>query len=623
MKEELSKWIAKSVKDITEEEIMNLLEIPPEVQMGDFSLPCFLLAKKIHKSPMIIAKEIKEALERGYGKEEYIVKMQTVQGYLNFYLKPEYYIRKIMLEAIQFEYGESNCGQGKTICMDYSSPNIAKNFHVGHLRTTIIGNSLYKIFTKLGYQVIRINHLGDWGTQFGKLIVAYKKWSSRERVEENGIDELLRIYVLFHEKAETDSNLIEEARHWFAKMEHGDEEALDIWKWFYEISMKEFERMYELLDITFDYYTGESFYRDLVLEVVRELKEKNLLLESQGANIVDLEPFQMPPCLITKKDGSSIYPSRDLATIFYRKKQFHFDKCLYVTGNEQKLHFAQVFKVVELMGYDWYDSLIHIPYGLVRLAGGKLSSRDGNIVYAEDILKEAIARALALTELKSSKDANKESENEVEGREDSEAESKAESKAENREGNKEKDIESVDKLSKNKANQGELNFKNKTQHHDVAKEVGVGAIIFHDLYNQRMKDIDFIWEQVLNFDGATGPYVQYTYARAKSILRKSNIQTKKLSWKEAYLKDEVSYSIIKIIGQYPSVIKEAAKRYEPCLIARYAISLAQAFNKFYHECNILYGEEELKQSRLMLVFVVQKTMKDAMGLLGIQCPEVM
>jgi len=457
-------------------------------------------------------------------------------------------------------------GLGKTICMDYSSPNIAKNFHVGHLRTTIIGNSLYKLHEKLGYEVVRINHLGDWGTQFGKLIVAYKNWSSKEEVEEKGIEELMRIYVKFNTEKDAKPELMEEARAWFVKMEQNDEEALAIWNWFKEISMVEYERVYKLLGVSFDSYKGESFYRDKVPALVEELKEKRLLTESQGAKIIDLSAYDMAPCLITKSDGGSIYHSRDIAAILYRKKTYDFEKCLYVTGSEQSLHFKQIFKAIELMNYDWYDNLVHVPYGLVSLEGAKLSTRTGNIVYAEDILKEAMERAMKAIQEKNPSLADKEM---------------------------------------------------------VAKQVGVGAVIFHDLYNQRIKNVNFSWDEVLSFEGTTGPYVQYTYARAKSILRKSSgAQENGVSDYEV-LTDDVSFGLVKTLLGYEAAITGAIERYEPSVVARYLITLATAFNRFYHECPIIQADDKEKQARLVLVDMVQRVIKDACSLLGIECPEEM
>lgn len=367
MKTKICKYLSEAVKDTTMKEWMERMEIPPEETMGDYALPCFTLAKKMHRNPAIIAEEIKKLLlteKDALGIE----KVENVGAYCNVFLNRTAYAEQCLGTLQENDFGINKIGKGKTVCMDYSSPNIAKNFHVGHLRTTVIGNSLYKIHEKLGYQVVRINHLGDWGTQFGKLIVAYKLWSSESLVKEKGIEELLRIYVKFNEEAEHNPQLIEEAREWFVKMEQEDSEAIAIWKWFKEISMIEFERVYHLLGISFDSYLGESFYRDKVPALVKELEEKNLLEESQGAKVIRLDQYDMPPCLITKSDGGSIYHSRDIAAILYRKNTYHFDKCLYVTGLEQSLHFKQVFKAIEVMGYDWADELVHIPYGLVSLA---------------------------------------------------------------------------------------------------------------------------------------------------------------------------------------------------------------------------------------------------------------
>ena len=565
MKLTLSKLVAKNVDQLEVEDVQKIIEIPPMEELGDFSIPCFALAKVLRKPPMKIAEEIKAAIEPEMNKAG-IARIEVINGYLNIYLDKGFYIKSILNNVMDKNYGASREGTGKIICMDYSSPNIAKNFHVGHLRTTIIGNALYKIYKKLGYKVIRINHLGDWGTQFGKLIVAYKNWSSKEKVEVGGIDELLRIYVKFNDEAKENPALQDEARLWFAKMEQGNEEALEIWKWFKDISMIEFERVYQILGVEFDYYLGESFYMDKVPALVQELKDKNLLEESQGANIINLDKYKMAPCLITKKDGSSIYHSRDIAAILYRKKEYDFDKCLYVTGLEQSLHFAQVFKAIELMGYEWSSDLVHVPYGLVSLEGEKLSTRTGNIIYAEDILKEAVSRAAKMIEQKNPKLTDKGT---------------------------------------------------------VAAMVGIGAVIFHDLFNQRIKNVDFSWDDVLNFEGSTGPYVQYTYARAKSILRKAGEEIKFDNINTNLLTDEASYSLLKVIANYPGVIKEAAERYEPSVIARFTISLATAFNKFYHNCRIINEEQEIKKARLLLVDITQKIIKDALELIGINCPEEM
>ena len=389
MKNNIVQLLSQNIEEISSEELEQLVEIPPKTDMGDFAFPCFRLAKVYRKAPQMIAQDLKEKI----GDVDYLDKIEVQGGYLNFFINKEKFAQQIIQDYLNAQdYGSSDQGNGQTICIDYSSPNVAKNFHVGHLRTTIIGNSLHKIFKKLGYNVVRINHLGDWGTQFGKLIVAYKKWGSKEAVERDGISELMSIYVKFHEEAEKDPSLNDEARAWFTKMEHGDEEALSIWRWFLDISLKEFMRVYDILGMDFDSYNGESFYNDKMPAVIEELKEKNLITVSDGAQIVDLEKYNMPPCLITKKDGSSLYATRDIAAAIYRQNTYHFTKCLYVTGLEQKLHFAQWFKVIELMGYDWYKGLVHIPYGLVSLKSGKLSTRKGNVLYAEDILKESIQK---------------------------------------------------------------------------------------------------------------------------------------------------------------------------------------------------------------------------------------
>ena len=565
MKKKICQYLSKVLVEMSEEELMKTMEIPPEEKMGDLALPCFAMAKKMRKNPRLIAAELAEKLNEQ--KDELgIEKVESVGAYCNINLKRDLFVKKC-IEKLQTEnYGVTQSGVGKTICMDYSSPNIAKNFHVGHLRTTVIGNSLYKIYQKLGYDVVRINHLGDWGTQFGKLIVAYKLWSSEELVKEKGIEELLRIYVKFESESKKRESLIVEAREWFIKMEQNDPEALEIWNWFKDISIVEFERIYDLLGISFDSYLGESFYRDKVPALVEKLKEMELLVESQGAQVIDLEKYDMPPCLITKSDGGSIYHSRDIAAILYRKETYNFEKCLYVTGLEQSLHFKQIFTAIEVMGYDWGDGLIHVPYGLVSLAGEKLSTRGGNIIYAEDILKEAIERAYNAI------------------------------------------------IEKNPS----LNDKEET-----AKKVGVGAIIFHDLFNQRIKNVDFSWKEVLNFDGTTGPYAQYTYARAKSVLRKAGKTVEAGEVDYATLTDDVTYNLVKVLAGYEDAVLNAAEKNEPSVVARYVISLATAFNKFYHDCTILQAEENEKKARLMLTDMVQKILCEACGLLGMECPEEM
>ncbi len=561
MKNQIVNLLSQNIEVLTSEEISQLIEIPPKPEMGDFAFPCFRLAKSYHKAPPMIAQDLKESI----GDQAFLSEIKVIGGYLNFYVDKAQYAQQIIDKYNNAtDYGCSDQGKDKTICIDYSSPNVAKNFHVGHLRTTIIGNSLYKIFSKLGYKVVRINHLGDWGTQFGKLIVAYKKWGSREAVEEKGIEELMDIYVKFHEEAEKDDSLNDEARAWFLKMEQGNEEALEIWQWFRDISLKEFMRVYNILGMEFDSFAGESFYRDKTADVIKRLTDDGLLKESQGAMIVPLDEYDMPPCIVAKKDGSSIYATRDLAAILYRKATYNFDRCLYVTGLEQKLHFAQVFKVIELMGNDYAKNLVHIPYGLVSLKSGKISSRKGNVIFAEDLLRESINKTTRIIEEKNPDIPDKE---------------------------------------------------------EVAKQVGIGAIIFNDLYNQRIKDVIFDWNKLLNFDGETGPYVQYTYARASSVLRKIGEVPDTIDY--TLLTDEASIGLLKEIERYPQVIKDAAERYEPSVIARYSIDLAHAFNKFYHECQINVEDETTKYTRTNVVKIARYIIKDALSLLGIQCPEQM
>lgn len=563
MKSKIVDLIAKNIEGLSIEDIAALIEIPPKPELGDFAFPCFRLAKTMRKAPQMIAADIKEAI----GDVDFLDDIQVQGAYINFFVNKEIYIKSMLDAAMAPDFGAQKIGEGKTICIDYSSPNVAKNFHVGHLRTTIIGNSLYKIYSKLGYRVLRINHLGDWGTQFGKLIVAYKAWGSEEAVKKDGVAELMKLYVRFHEEAEKDDSLNDEARAWFVKMEQGDEEALSIWQWFKDISLIEYKRTYDLLGMDFDYFTGESFYRDKTDDVVRRLTAANLLTESEGAKIVDLEAYDMAPCLILKNDGSSIYATRDIAAIFYRKENYNFSKCIYVTGQEQKLHFAQVFKVVELLGNEWAkDQLVHVPYGLVSLEGAKLSTRSGNIIYAEDILLEAVAKIKDIIEEKNPNIPDKE---------------------------------------------------------ETAKKIGVGAVLFNDLYNQRIKDVSFNWDKLLNFDGETGPYVQYTYARCASILRKIEDYTPTTDIDLSVLTDPEAIDLLKEISRFPKVIYDASEKYEPSVVARFSVAVAQSFNKFYNACRVNVEEKNVRDARVTLVYLTKKTIKDALDLLGIQCAEQM
>ena len=568
MKEQIAELIKDKVEGLELSEIVNLIELPPKPELGDYAFPCFRLAKTMRKAPQIIAQEICDSIE----KPDYLEKIVTEGAYINFFTDKTSFAKGVITNAIEDSYGSSKEGNGKTICIDYSSPNVAKNFHVGHLRTTVIGNSLYKIYSKLGYHVERINHLGDWGTQFGKLIVAYKNWGSEEAVREKGIEELMRIYVLFHEEAEKNPELEDEARAWFHKMETGDEEALKIWEWFIDISLEEFKRIYKLMGMDFDHFTGESFYRNMTDDVVKTLKDHNLLTDSEGAKIVDLSEYDMAPCIVVKNDGSSIYATRDLAAVMYRKKTYNFDKCLYVTGQEQKLHFSQVFKVIELLGNDWAkDGLVHIPYGLVSLGGEKLSTRGGNVIYAEDILKEAISKIREIIDEKNPdlSDAEKE---------------------------------------------------------EASRIVGVGAVIFNDLYNQRIKDVSFKWEHITSFEGETGPYVQYTYARCSSILRNIENYEKALDVNTidySVLTDPASVDLLKEISKFGAIIADAAEKFEPSVVARYAVDLAQAFNRFYTDNRIAVDEENVRNARCAVTYITRRILKDSLDLLGIGCVERM
>ena len=551
---------------VAADEIAAAIEVPANSDMGDYAYPCFKLAKVLRKAPPLIAQEIGEKLQLPVG----IFEMKIVGAYINFFMDKPFYAKQVLQSVLEqgADYGKSEKGTGKTIVIDYSSPNIAKPFHVGHLRSTVIGNALYQIHRALGYHCVGINHLGDWGTQFGKLIVAYKKWGSQEAVEKDGIQELMRIYVKFHDEAANEPALEDEARLWFVKMQDGDTEALTLWKWFYDISIREFERVYDMLGVKFDAYTGESFYNDKMAPVVEELEQKGLLVESEGAKIVDLSEENMPPCLIIRKDGGTLYATRDITAALYRKKTYDFDKCIYLTALDQNLHFAQWFAVIHKMGYDWYQDLIHVPFGLVSLESGKLSTRHGNVVLMEELLHQAIAETQKIIEEKNPSLPDKET---------------------------------------------------------VAQKVGIGAVIFNDLYNTRIKDVVFSWERMLNFDGETGPYVQYTHARACSILKKvPDCKTEDLQTASfAKLDDEATLQVCKLLEAFPSKIEDAAAKLEPYLLTRHLVAIAQAFNKFYHDNPILNSADDVRFARLAVVLAVKTVLSSGLALLGIESPEQM
>ena len=559
----IANCLKEKIEDLTLEEIVALIEVPPNKEMGDFAFPCFRLAKVFRKSPNMIAADLAESIE---AKGE-ISKVMPLGGYVNFFVNKSQLAENVIKDVLtkKENYGHSDLGQGKAVVIDFSSPNIAKPFHIGHIRTTVIGNALYKIYDSQGYNVVRVNHLGDYGTQFGKLIVAFKLWGSKEAVEANPIPELLKLYIQFHDEAEKKPEMEDEARAWFTKLENGDEEAKALWQWFRDESLKEFARVYDLLDIEFDSYAGESFYSDKMDTVIEQIKEKGLLQESQGTNVVDLEEYNMPPALITKNDGSTLYMTRDLAAAIYRKNTYDFDKCIYVVGSQQALHFQQLFKVLELMGFEWSKDLIHVPFGMVALEEGTMSTRKGRVVFLEDVLKQAI----------------------------------------------EKTKETV--LSKNP------NAKNVDE---ISKQVGVGAVVFQELSNSRVKDYTFSWERTLSFEGETGPYVQYTHARCCAVLRKANEEvTTDINYD--LLSDGDAAEVLKVIGSFNKSILSAMRRNEPHIVTRFVLDLAQAFNKFYHDNPILVEDEELRKARLALVAATRQTLENGLGILGMHAPERM
>ena len=555
--------LKSKIEDLSYDEILQLIEIPPNKDMGDYAFPCFKLAKVFRKAPNLIAQDIAESIVA----EGDISKVVPMGGYVNFFVNKSQLAKTVINNVLtqKDDYGKSKIGEGKNIIVEFSSPNIAKPFHIGHIRTTVIGNAIYKLYDSQGYNTIRINHLGDYGTQFGKLIVAFKKWGDKETVEKNPIKELLALYVKFHEVAKEQPELEEEARAWFVKLENGDEEAKELWTWFRNESLKEFDKVYKLMDIEFDSFAGESFYTDKMDAVIQELEEKHLLKESRGAKIVDLEEYGMPPALIQKNDGSTLYMTRDLAAAIYRKKTYDFDKCIYVVASQQNLHFQQWFKVIELMGYDWYDKLEHVNFGMVSLEDGTLSTRNGRVVFLEDVLNQAIQKTREIIESKNP------------------------------------DIENLDQ---------------------TVKDVGVGAVIFQELSNSRIKDYVFSWDKTLSFDGETGPYVQYTHARCCSVLRKAGEEvTADINYD--LLSDEDSSEVLKLIGDFNKNILVALRKSEPHIITRFVLDLAQAFNKFYHDNPILVDDAELRKARLALVEATRQTIKNALALLGMHAPERM
>ncbi len=548
--------------DLDLDKIESLIEIPPKSDMGDFAFPCFQLAKVMKKAPNMIAKDIADVINKD-GFE----KVESLGPYINFFMDKVKFSESIVNEILSEKdsYGSSKIGDGKRYLVEYSSPNIAKPFHVGHLFTTAIGNALYKMLKFEGYDTVRINHLGDWGTQFGKLISAYKRWGNEEAIEKSPITELLRIYVKFHDEAEKNPSLEDEGRMYFKKLEDGDNEAVELWKRFKDLSLKEFNNIYSILGVDFDSWAGESFYNDKMDIVVKELEEKNVLTDSNGAKVVMLDEYNMPPCIVVKSDGASIYATRDLAAAMYRKKHYNFDKCIYVVGKDQILHFKQVFKTLELAGHTWAKDCVHIPFGLVKFADRKLSTRKGNVVLLEELLKEAVAKTLETINVKNPE-------------------------------LKEKEI--------------------------VAKEIGIGAVLFTYLKNSREKDIVFDWDEMLSFEGETGPYVQYSYARAKSILRKSEGINGDADFSKLTSKEE--FELTKVLEGFNKVILLAIDRLEPSVVTRYTIEVAKAFNKFYNAHSVLNLEDTgLKVARLKLIEATAQVIKNSLNLIGINVVEEM
>ena len=543
---------------LTASELYDMLEVPPDAAMGDLALPCFKLSRSLRNSPVRIAELLAPAVSGGE-----IARTEAVKGYLNFFADAEALASRVLgeISAQGKQYGSPACGDGKTVVLDYSSPNVAKPFHIGHLGTTVIGHSLKLLHEFAGYKCIGINHLGDWGTQFGKLIVAYRSWGSKEAVERDEIDELVRLYVKFHEEAEKDPSLNDVARAEFTKLEAHDEENLALWRWFIEISLREYKKTYRLLGIEFDSYNGESFYTDKMPRQFELLREKGLLSIDDGASVVRLDEWNMPVCLILKRDGSTLYPTRDIAAAAYRHENYDFDKCIYVTSAGQSLHFAQWFKVVELMQYPWYNRLVHVPYGTVSINGAKLATRTGNVVLLKDLFAQAIEKAAQISAEKNPSAAGRE---------------------------------------------------------EIAEAVGVGAIVFHYLANNRMRDINFVLEDALSFDGNTGPYAQYTYARTCSIIEKAGGCG---SFTGGAVCD-AERALVKTLATFPERVLAALNEYEPSNVTRYILDLCAAFNRFYHDCQIVSCEDAaLRENRIAMTAATKTVLKTALSLICMKTPE--
>jgi len=537
------------------------LEVPPSPEMGDFAFPCFKLARSLKKAPARIAAELAEKVATG----EFFERVEAKGPYLNFFcsrgLLAALTVRSVLEEKTN--YGRQNNGLGKTVVFDYSAPNIAKPFGIGHLRSTVIGQALYRIFAALGYRCVGINHLGDWGTQFGKLIVAFQRWGEEDKLSADPILHLYDLYVRFHNEADADPALEDEGRAWFKRLEDGDETARLLWQRFRDLSLLEFRRIYEILGVEFDEYQGESFYNEMLDGTVRLLEEAGLTRLSEGALVVDLEEEGLPPCLLRKQDGATLYATRDLCAAIWRQSTYHFDLALYVVGADQALHFRQLFAVLKKMGYPWADRCQHVPFGLIRFKEGKMSTRQGTLVFLEDVLGRAVELAGAIIQEKNPGLAEKGT---------------------------------------------------------VARQVGIGAVIFGDLYNDRIKDVEFDWDKVLDFSGETAPYIQYSHARICSILRKAGLC---LGGDPALLLLEEEQAVVRTLARYPGAIVRAAETGRPSVMARYLVDLARDFNRFYHQCPVLQAGEDLKNARLLLIDAVRQVLANGLYLLGIAAPEEM
>ena len=564
-KQIIAEQISKTI-DINKQELESYIETPKDSKNGDYAFPCFRLAKELRKAPPVIANEIKEKIE----PVEEIEKIEVAGGYLNFFINKATLSEEVLREISKTEqYGKSEIGKEKNIVIDYSAPNIAKPFHIGHLRSTVIGGALYNIYKYLGYNVTGVNHLGDYGTQFGKLIEGYKMWGKEYDIEKDPINELTKIYIRINEACKNDEQILENCRNNFKKLEEGDSYCVELWKKFRELSLQEFQKVYDLLGSKFDSWNGESFYSDKMPEVIDILQKTGKLVESQGAKIIELEDKGInTPCIIEKSNGSTTYATRDLAAILYRARTYDFDKALYVTSYEQVLHFKQVFEVAKLLGLDekYTNGLEHVSFGMVLLPEGKMSTREGNIIKLEDLLNEAISRAKEIIEQKNPDLENKE---------------------------------------------------------EVAKKVGIGAVIFNDMSASRIKDEVFDWNTILNFQGETGPYIQYTYVRTKSVLEKAGYLSKIEDIKTNNLSDEYSLAILKLIYNFEDVLIQVTDKNEPSILARYLIDLAKAYSSFYNENKIIVEDKEIQDARIYLTYATSEVLKQGANLLGMQMPEKM